>query len=52
MKGTLEGAERVRDIVQDLRRFSSGQQGERADFDLTHVVETATHWVTKGAAGI
>ena len=49
MKGTLEGAERVRDIVQDLRRFSSGQQGERADFDLTHVVETATHWVTKGA---
>jgi len=49
MSGTLEGAERVRDIVQDLRRFSSGQQGERTDFDLTHVVETATHWVTKGA---
>jgi len=47
--GTLEGAERVRDIVQDLRRFSSGQQGERAEFDLSHVLETATHWVTKGA---
>jgi two-component system sensor histidine kinase HupT/HoxJ len=49
MAGTLEGAERVRDIVQDLRRFSSGQQGERAAFDLAHVIETAVLWVTKGA---
>jgi len=47
--GTLEGAERVRDLVQDLRRFSSGQQGERTRFDLVHVAETATHWVTKEA---
>ncbi|MBK1720900.1 sensor histidine kinase [Thiocystis violacea] len=48
IRGTLEGAERVRDVVQDLRRFSSGQQGERSRFDLVHVVETAIHWVTKG----
>lgn len=48
IRGTLEGAERVRDLVQDLRRFSSGQQGERAPFDLVHVVRTAVHWVTKG----
>ena len=49
LKGTLEGAERVRDVVQDLRRFSSGKQGERTEFDLAHVAGTAVHWVTKGA---
>lgn len=49
LKGTLEGAERVRDLVQDLRRFSSGRQGEHTDFDLAHVAGTAVHWVTKGA---
>ena len=47
LKGTLEGAERVRDLVQDLRRFSSGHQGEHSEFDLVHVVRTAVHWVTK-----
>ncbi|HYN77887.1 MAG TPA: ATP-binding protein [Lamprocystis sp. (in: g-proteobacteria)] len=50
LKGTLEGAERVRDLVCDLRRFSSGAQGERTDFDLAHVVQTAAHWVTQGGA--
>ncbi|MCF7984191.1 MAG: PAS domain S-box protein [Thiohalocapsa sp.] len=49
LKGTLEGAERVRDLVQDLRRFSSGQQGELAELDLVHVLRTAEHWVTKSA---
>jgi two-component system sensor histidine kinase HupT/HoxJ len=48
IKGTLEGAERVRDLVQDLRCFSSGQQGERTAFDLVHLVRTAVHWVIKG----
>lgn len=49
IKGTLEGAERVRDIVQDLKRFSSSQQDAFAEFDLVHVIETAVHWVTKGS---
>lgn len=49
IRGTLEGAERVRDVVQDLRRFSSGQKGEHTQFDLVHVVETAVRWVTKGS---
>ncbi len=49
LRGTLEGAERVRDLVQDLRRFSSGQQGESSAFDLVHLIQTAVHWVTKGA---
>ena len=50
LKGTLEGAERVRDLVQDLRRFSSGAQGEHTDFDLAHVVRTAVHWVSQSGA--
>jgi two-component system sensor histidine kinase HupT/HoxJ len=49
IKGTLEGAERVRDIVHDLKRFSSGQQDGFTEFDLVHVVQTAVHWVTKGS---
>lgn len=49
IKGTLEGAERVRDIVQDLKRFSSGQQEAFTEFDLVHVIRTAMHWVTKGS---
>ena len=49
IRGTLEGAERVRDVVQDLRRFSSGQQGERVPFDLVRVIETAVQWVAQGA---
>ncbi len=48
IKGTLEGAERVRDLVQDLRCFSSAQQGEATRFDLVHLIRTAVHWVTKG----
>ncbi len=46
--GTMEGAERVRDIVQGLRQFSSGQQGEYALFDVEPVLGRAVHWVSKG----
>jgi len=49
IEGTLEGAERVRDLVSDLRRFSSGREGEHSELDLAHLVRTAVHWVTKGA---
>lgn len=45
--GTLEGAERVRDIVQDLRRFSSNQQEEPESFNFVRLVHTATDWVVK-----
>ncbi len=45
--GTLEGSERVRDIVQDLRRFSSGQKDVLERFDITSVLRTAVDWVTK-----
>lgn len=45
--GTLEGAERVSEIVQELRRFSSGQKEQANTFDLVNVIQTATHWVVK-----
>lgn len=45
--GTLEGAERVRDIVQDLRRFSSNQQEVAESFNFIRLVYTAADWVTK-----
>jgi len=49
VEGTLEGAERVSDIVQELRRFS-GTQKEAADhFALYPLVKTAASWVLKGA---
>ena len=47
--GTLEGAERVSEIVQDLRRFSSTQKETAESYDLTRVVKTATQWVVKAA---
>ena len=46
--GTMEGAERVRDIVQGLRQFSSEKQGEYALFDVEPVLRRAVHWVSKG----
>jgi len=47
IEGTLEGAERVRDIVQDLRRYSTSQKDSVSDFDLPDLVRTATQWVTR-----
>lgn len=45
--GTMEGADRVKEIVNDLRQFSSTQVSEKALFDLRHVVHTALHWIMK-----
>lgn len=45
--GTLEGAERVRDIVQDLRRFSANQREPLESFNLVRLVHTAADWVLK-----
>lgn len=47
--GTLEGAERVSDIVQDLRRFSGSQQETASCFDLAQVIRTAVDWVLKAS---
>jgi two-component system sensor histidine kinase HupT/HoxJ len=45
----VEGAERVSDIVRDLRSFSSSQTDKTVRFDLLHVLETSVRWVVKGS---
>jgi len=45
--GSLEGAERVSDIVQELRRYSGGQREGSSRFDLTALIRKAVQWVTK-----
>ncbi|HRJ51751.1 MAG TPA: ATP-binding protein [Candidatus Thiothrix moscowensis] len=49
VSGTVEGAERVSDIVRDLRSFSSSQTDKTVRFDLLHVLETSVRWVVKGS---
>ena len=45
--GTVEGAERTRDIVDALKRFSATDRDERRHFALDEVVERAVQWVAK-----
>ncbi len=48
ISGAKDGAERVRDIVEDLRRLSSEGPGEAVDFDLVTTTRTAADWVVRG----
>ncbi|MGA0540969.1 sensor histidine kinase [Neotabrizicola sp. VNH66] len=48
--GAREGAERVRDIVEDLRRLSADGTGEMVGFDLTETARIAAQWVLRGTA--
>lgn len=47
--GTLEGAERTRDIVEDLRRFSTSNRDKSKVFNLSQVIHTAVQWARKGS---
>jgi two-component system sensor histidine kinase HupT/HoxJ len=47
--GTLEGAERTRDIVEDLRRLSTSNRDKSQVFDLAKVIDTAVQWAKKGS---
>lgn len=49
MEGARDGAQRVRDIVEDLRRLSSDGSGAVAKFDLVETVRIATDWVLRGS---
>ncbi|NMF97753.1 ATP-binding protein [Aromatoleum toluolicum] len=49
IEGTIEGAERTRDIVDGLKRFSAIDRDENRAFDLRDVVERAVRWVCKAA---
>lgn len=51
VRGAREGAERVRDIVADLRRLSADGSGEIAEFDLVEISRVAAKWVQRGRAG-
>jgi two-component system sensor histidine kinase HupT/HoxJ len=50
IEGTVEGAERTRDIVDSLKRFSAIDRDEMQPFNLTQVIERAVHWVAKATA--
>ncbi|MCP3670579.1 MAG: PAS domain S-box protein [Gammaproteobacteria bacterium] len=47
--GTMEGVERVSDIVQDLRRYSGSQKEELVRFELVPVIRKAANWVIKAS---
>ena len=49
LDGAIEGAERTRDIVDDLKRFSVVDKEEPEPFELTEVVQRAVHWVSKAS---
>ncbi len=49
VEGTMEGAERISNIVMDLRRYSGIQKEKPEPFDLRQVVLTAIEWVVKAA---
>lgn len=48
ISGAKDGAERVRDIVEDLRRLSAEGTGEAVSFDLMTTTRTAADWVIRG----
>ena len=46
--GTLEGTQRISDLVGELKQYSGGQRGEPEVFDLVALLRTAAQWVEKG----
>lgn len=46
--GARDGAERVRDIVEDLRRLSAEGTGDMSRFDLAETARVAASWVQRG----
>jgi two-component system sensor histidine kinase HupT/HoxJ len=49
LDGSVEGAERTRDIVDGLKRFSAADRDENIEFNLAEVIERSVHWVTRAA---
>jgi two-component system sensor histidine kinase HupT/HoxJ len=47
LDGAIEGAERTRDIVDGLKRFSAADRNENVIFDLNEIIERSVHWVTR-----
>lgn len=49
IEGARDGAERVRDIVEDLRRLSAEGTGERVSFDMMTTARIAADWVVRAS---
>jgi two-component system, NtrC family, sensor histidine kinase HupT/HoxJ len=47
LAGAVEGAERTRDIVDGLKRFSAADREEIIEFNLAETIKRSVHWVTK-----
>ena len=47
LTGSVEGAERTRDIVDGLKRFSAADRDENIEFNLAETIERSVHWVTR-----
>lgn len=47
LDGAIEGAERTRDIVDGLKRFSAADRNENVEFNLVEIIERSVHWVTR-----
>jgi two-component system sensor histidine kinase HupT/HoxJ len=50
IEGTVEGADRARQIVDSLKRFSALDREEAVSFDLDEVIERAVHWVQRAGS--
>lgn len=47
LAGAVEGAERTRDIVDGLKRFSAADRDEVIEFNMAEIIERSVHWVTR-----
>jgi two-component system sensor histidine kinase HupT/HoxJ len=47
--GSLEGAQRVSTIVQELKRFSTPKHNEITSFDLVQLIKNSIQWIVKSA---
>jgi two-component system sensor histidine kinase HupT/HoxJ len=50
LSGAVEGAERTRDIVDGLKRFSAADRDENIEFNLSEIIERSVHWVTRATS--
>jgi two-component system sensor histidine kinase HupT/HoxJ len=50
IEGTVEGADRVRQIVDSLKRFSALDREEAVSFDVDEVIQRAVHWVQRAGS--
>lgn len=48
--GMIEGAERTRDIVDALKRFSAVDKAQPEEVDLNEVVDRSVRWVTQSSS--